>query len=118
MARKSRADKGKRQELPTTTIITTVLLLAASAWANGLEYYAAGQMLLIFALISGVTVLIPLVTDDRAIHFIVAFGSMFLAYILLQDTMAAGFSELMDLLFGAMFGAAPTSVYTYTVTVP
>jgi len=100
------AKSDSQRTLPTTTIIMTVLLLAASAWATGQGYPNAGQMLMLFGVVGAITVTIPMATDDKFIHITVTLGSMFFMYYLMQDMMIAGFDELMDLMLNMLIGAA------------
>lgn len=95
-----------QRALPTTTIITTLILLAASAWAHSQGFANAGQMLMIFGLIGAVTAIIPMATNDRFVHVMVSIGAIFISYILMQDIMVAGMDEFMQLLFNSLMDAA------------
>lgn len=113
MPKKSRpriARTEPQRSLPTTTIITTLLMLAGSAWAHSLGYPNAGQMLMIFGIISAVTAIIPMATNDRFVHVAVTIVSIVLAYTLMQDIMIAGMGEFTELLINSFMDAAmPTA---------
>lgn len=99
-----------QRSLPTTTIITTLLMFAGSAWAHSQGYPNAGQMLMIFGVISAATAIIPMATNDRFVHVAVTVVSIVLAYTLMQDIMVAGMGEFTELLVNSLLDAAlPTA---------
>jgi hypothetical protein len=95
------------------SIITTLILFAASAWATSMGYPNAAYMLTVFAVISAATTVIPMATNDRFIHVMATVGSLFFAYIILQDVMVAGMQEFMELLMEGMLGAVDTTTIPY-----